>query len=379
MCPLCSKPTSSKPTSGNASPARSRKASPGSPLRAPPSRSREASPQPPKTQLASHSQQTERARVIAAAKDTLGYHLYLKAAPKHARGPEHPATPPISTGTNDKFGRLFALWNGAVKEHDPQRLGALVARWQASHNQPLHRFATSRLPAMPTAVRDLELTRPVQPAQPTAARRRAPTTDALGATADTATAVRELGRQQQQARPTGTGKRKKGTGTAYVSPLLQFRAYRLSPFFSAVAAGPRARGRQLSSNTWSNRIEPHRIVCRYALHGVCNDPNCCWQHPVDFKLGTTELLEDVVAYDTRLGGDDSQRGKKVAKFQQTVMPVDKLAAFAVRDVVQRNSKVPSLCPTIFRRLEPHCPVLGGSFGYQVSYSMQHTVKYWKCC
>jgi hypothetical protein len=106
--------------------------------------------------------------------------------------------------------------------------------------------------------------------------------------------LRERGGGGGGGRSTPKGKKRKlrlwdESTTTYRSALLQFRAYRLSPFFRTKA------GLQISSNSHSHKIDPHKIMCRYALHGACMDPSCTGQHLADFKLSTAELLEDLAA------------------------------------------------------------------------------------
>ncbi len=56
---------------------------------------------------------------------------------------------------------------------------------------------------------------------------------------------------------------------AYISPLPSMRSYRLNPELDEQALG---------SVTYSNKIDPQNIFCRFDLHGVCNDDACPWQH-----------------------------------------------------------------------------------------------------
>ena len=66
------------------------------------------------------------------------------------------------------------------------------------------------------------------------------------------------------------------------SPLRCFRAYCLSPYYT---------GPLLSLSTIATKIDPTKILCRFELHGVCNDEQCPWQHLRDCTLsGTPQSL-----------------------------------------------------------------------------------------
>jgi tetratricopeptide (TPR) repeat protein len=72
----------------------------------------------------------------------------------------------------------------------------------------------------------------------------------------------------------------------YESPLLVFRAYRLSPNYPL----------PWTSATHSSRIEPHAILCKYDLHGTCNDDECPALHARDYHLSEREILRDLLRY-----------------------------------------------------------------------------------
>lgn len=84
--------------------------------------------------------------------------------------------------------------------------------------------------------------------------------------------------------------------TPYSSSLLCFRSYRLSPFYRTHARLP------ISSISMSNKIDPHQIMCRYELHGICNDAKCSAQHVRDVGLSKQELVEDLICYSPTLAG-----------------------------------------------------------------------------
>ncbi len=84
--------------------------------------------------------------------------------------------------------------------------------------------------------------------------------------------------------------------TPYLSPLLHFRSYRLSPFYRTQAKLP------ISSPSMSHKIDPRRIMCRYELHGICNDAKCSAQHLKDIRPSKQELMENLIAYAPTLVG-----------------------------------------------------------------------------
>jgi hypothetical protein len=63
----------------------------------------------------------------------------------------------------------------------------------------------------------------------------------------------------------------------YRSPLVIFRAYRLSSHFPYSRASP----------TFSSKIDPHQTLCRFELFGRCNDPSCEYQHARDMTMDGT--------------------------------------------------------------------------------------------
>ena len=82
----------------------------------------------------------------------------------------------------------------------------------------------------------------------------------------------------------------------YSSPLLMLQSYRLSPLYRTQAKLP------LSSLTYSNKINPQKIMCKFELLGVCNDRKCIYQHIRDVRLSKEELVQDLVSYQPTLAG-----------------------------------------------------------------------------
>jgi hypothetical protein len=82
----------------------------------------------------------------------------------------------------------------------------------------------------------------------------------------------------------------------YSSPLLMFQSYRLNPLYRTNEKLP------LHSLSHSNKIDPNRIMCRFELGGICNDPSCAGQHFKDIALDKEELIQDLVCYAPQLAG-----------------------------------------------------------------------------
>ena len=93
-------------------------------------------------------------------------------------------------------------------------------------------------------------------------------------------------------------KETQGTGNyePYVSPLLAFRSYRLSPFYRTHAKLP------LSSLTYSSKLKPERILCRFEQLGICNDAKCSAQHLKNIAPSREELVQDLVSYVPTIAG-----------------------------------------------------------------------------
>ena len=82
----------------------------------------------------------------------------------------------------------------------------------------------------------------------------------------------------------------------YSSPLLMFQSYRLNPLYRTNEK------LTLHSLSHSNKIDPNRIMCRFELGGICNDPSCTGQHFKDITLDKEELIQDLVCYAPQLAG-----------------------------------------------------------------------------
>lgn len=75
----------------------------------------------------------------------------------------------------------------------------------------------------------------------------------------------------------------------YSSPLQIFRGYRLSPHFALT-------GKSRIAPEFVFSFNPKNVLCRFELHGVCNDDQCPWEHFRTSKRNTTQLVDSFVEY-----------------------------------------------------------------------------------
>ncbi|KAI8489441.1 Zinc finger C3H1 domain-containing protein [Branchiostoma belcheri] len=79
----------------------------------------------------------------------------------------------------------------------------------------------------------------------------------------------------------------------YSSCLLNFR---FNPYYRTKSKLP------LTSATFSHKVNPHQVVCRFQLTGTCNDQDCRWQHLAAAMLTGDELYQDLLSYHPPLVG-----------------------------------------------------------------------------
>ncbi|KAJ3019942.1 Zinc finger C3H1 domain-containing protein [Thoreauomyces humboldtii] len=73
----------------------------------------------------------------------------------------------------------------------------------------------------------------------------------------------------------------------YQSNLSRFRSFRVSTECHE----------NVTSLTWSNKVNPLQILCRYEIEGgICHDPLCEGQHERDIKMTDDEITQDLLAY-----------------------------------------------------------------------------------
>nr|XP_002123610.1 uncharacterized protein LOC100182384 isoform X3 [Ciona intestinalis] len=74
------------------------------------------------------------------------------------------------------------------------------------------------------------------------------------------------------------------------SRLTYFRSHRLSPSLRT------NKNISITSLTFSHKINPHQVLCRYDLTGKCNDKKCKAQHWADIVPTANEIYLDLLSY-----------------------------------------------------------------------------------
>ncbi|XP_035663661.1 zinc finger C3H1 domain-containing protein-like [Branchiostoma floridae] len=82
----------------------------------------------------------------------------------------------------------------------------------------------------------------------------------------------------------------------YSSHLLNFRSYRFNPYYRTKSKLP------LTSATFSHKVNPQQVICRFHLTGTCNDGDCRWQHLADAMFTGEEVYQDLLSYHLPLVG-----------------------------------------------------------------------------
>jgi hypothetical protein len=126
----------------------------------------------------------------------------------------------------------------------------------------------------------------------------------------------------------------------YVSPLLSFRSYRLSPYF-------RAQQHEISASTFSHRIDSSTPLCRYELAGKCSIEDCAMQHKDDYTPKPEALLDELASYypDSHTKTELIPVLKKTLQFESR----EKVCAM----LVDRLNKVNPTHPTYIRTRQSH--------------------------
>ncbi|KJE93945.1 hypothetical protein CAOG_04655 [Capsaspora owczarzaki ATCC 30864] len=91
----------------------------------------------------------------------------------------------------------------------------------------------------------------------------------------------------------------------YESPLLQFRSYRLSPFYRTQAH------RTLTSLTHSSNLDMMRPLCHFDLLGTCNDEKCAFQHLRSLKQDDEAIYQNLAAYAIKESLDSVDKNRNV--------------------------------------------------------------------
>lgn len=70
------------------------------------------------------------------------------------------------------------------------------------------------------------------------------------------------------------------------NPLSMFKSYRLEKNFPF----------SFRSQTWSNRIDPYKVLCKFEFNGVCNDDACEFQHKRQYMMSDEEIIKELSMY-----------------------------------------------------------------------------------
>lgn len=117
--------------------------------------------------------------------------------------------------------------------------------------------------------------------------------------------------------------------SSYASPLLTFQSYRLKPYFRTQF------NLSLSSSTYSHRINPDHVMCRFELLGRCFNSQCSAQHFSDIISSTDQIVADISSYQSTTSDNSTQDSSqnKLENFRGKVSDNEllQLAAHSTRE------------------------------------------------
>ena len=126
----------------------------------------------------------------------------------------------------------------------------------------------------------------------------------------------------------------------YSSPLLSLSSYRLNPNYR------NNEKLTLTSLSYSNKIDPMKIMCKFDMFGKCGNPHCNGQHFRDIKMSTVELVDDIVAYSPSLstGGTAANSSNKppegsVMRGQRSSAPLSDRASYTETLLTAYSGKI----------------------------------------
>lgn len=142
---------------------------------------------------------------------------------------------------------------------------------------------------------------------------------------------------------------------SYQSPLLHLKSFRFSPYFRTKA------NQCLTWPTYSHKLNPNKMLCRFDLTGTCNDDKCLWQHKKEYMMTGKEILCDIVSYSPSLAEYSSASVEachehienyvdKLLNSNQDRMTQDELCVLLVGRVNESSSKAPPHFTTFDERL-----------------------------
>jgi len=131
----------------------------------------------------------------------------------------------------------------------------------------------------------------------------------------------------------------------YNSPLMCFRSYRMSPNFQL-------QGKSITGPELMYDINPSNILCRFEIHGTCNDDECPWAHFRDLTRSTSEVVDLCATY-ARLRTNKKELSPQIDSLlteihkQIKFVSADTLICNFVQQVnklASDNHYIPLLCP-----------------------------------
>lgn len=51
-----------------------------------------------------------------------------------------------------------------------------------------------------------------------------------------------------------------------------------------------------SSHTWTHKLDPYKVLCKYEHRGKCNNDDCTWQHKRDYVVSPNQVLDELHRY-----------------------------------------------------------------------------------
>ena len=121
----------------------------------------------------------------------------------------------------------------------------------------------------------------------------------------------------------------------YNSPLLTFSSYRLSPAYR------NHEKLEVGSLTYSNKLDPKQILCKFETLGVCRDPKCTAQHLRDVRPSKEEIVTNLVSYAPGLAGCSQEElfTVETSQPQSQKEVASKISNFATSVVERYSSKL----------------------------------------
>ena len=121
----------------------------------------------------------------------------------------------------------------------------------------------------------------------------------------------------------------------YNSPLLTFSSYRFNPAYRNYEK------LEVGSLTYSNKLDPKQILCKFETLGICRDPKCTAQHLRDVQLSKEEVVTNLVSHAPGLAGCTPEElfSAETSHPQSQKEVASKISNFAASVVERYSSKL----------------------------------------